>query len=140
MRGAWVRFVRRRNLALVGEAADLVDIGAARTRLEATVGRGLTWFVGRHVEVRAIEAAMSRAHAGHGQVVAPVGERSVGKSRIVREVARSERLDGWAVLEADALSHGTSTPYLPVIRIHGLRHVDASLSALTFGNPGNSGI
>ena len=97
------------------EAFEVLGAGTARTRLEASAARGLTRFVGRSVEVAAIEAALARARDGHGHVVALVGEPGVGKSRIVREVARSERLDGWSVLEADALSHGTSTPYLPVI-------------------------
>src|SRR3712207_5400988 len=48
------------------EAFEAVGAGAARTRLEASAGRGLTRFVGRKHEIGAIRAAMARAGAGHG--------------------------------------------------------------------------
>jgi class 3 adenylate cyclase len=101
------------------EAFEVLGAGAARTRLQAASARGLTPFVGRRDEVAANEAALDRARDGRGHVVALVGEPGVGKSRIVHEVAQSDRLDGWSVLEADALSHGMSTPYLPMVDLVG---------------------
>src|SRR5437867_10962785 len=63
-------------------------VGAARegrTRLEAGVQRGLTPLVGRGRELEALEAALARTRAGHGQVVFVVGEPGIGKSRLLYE-------------------------------------------------------
>ena len=88
---------------------------AIRRRLQATVGRGLTRFVGRETELAALQHALERAGAGHGQVVAVLGEAGVGKSRLVYELVHSHRLQGWLVLESASESYGKATPYLPVI-------------------------
>src|SRR5207245_2096417 len=56
-----------------------------------------------------------RAGAGHGQVVAVVGEAGVGKSRLVYECVHSHRTQGWRVLESASVSYGKATPYFPVI-------------------------
>ena len=56
-----------------------------RTRLEAGVQRGLTPLVGRGRELEALEAALARTRAGHGQVVFVVGEPGIGKSRLLYE-------------------------------------------------------
>ena len=56
--------------------------GEARTRLQAAALRGLTRFVGRDAEVEHLRRVLSQAGAGHGQVVAIVGEAGVGKSRL----------------------------------------------------------
>ena len=53
--------------------------------------------------------------AGHGQVVALVGEPGVGKSRLVYEFTHSHRTQDWLVLEAGSVSYGKATSYLPVI-------------------------
>jgi predicted ATPase len=58
---------------------------------------------------------LERAEAGHGQVVAVVGEPGVGKSRLVYEFLRSHRTRGWLVLESASVSYGKATPYFPVI-------------------------
>ena len=58
---------------------------------------------------------MEKAGAGHGQVVAVVGEPGVGKSRLFYEFTRSHRTEGWLILESGSASYGKATPYLPVI-------------------------
>ena len=63
------------------EVFELVGASALRGRLQASAARGLTRFVGRQQELGALEQALERAGAGHGQVVALVGEPGVGKSR-----------------------------------------------------------
>ena len=77
--------------------------------------RGLTRFVGRDTEFAALVHALARAGAGHGQVVALVGEAGVGKSRLVYELTHSHHLQGWRVLESASVSYGKATPYFPVI-------------------------
>jgi class 3 adenylate cyclase len=73
------------------EAYEVSGAGPARTRLQASAARGLTRFVGRRAELDHLHQAMERSHAGHGQVVALVGESGVGKSRLVWEFTRSHR-------------------------------------------------
>ena len=62
------------------EVFELVGASALRRRLQAAAARGLTRFVGRQTELEALQQALERAGAGHGQVVALVGEAGVGKS------------------------------------------------------------
>src|SRR5262249_19537639 len=68
------------------EAYDVTGAGPARTRLQAAARRGLTRFVGRDAELEHLRRVQQLAHAGHGQVVAVVGEAGVGKSRLVYEI------------------------------------------------------
>ena len=89
--------------------------GPARTRFQAAAARGLTRFVGRDAEVEQLRHALERAAAGHGQVVAIVGEAGVGKSRLVYEFTHSHRVQGWVILESGSVSYGKATAYLPVI-------------------------
>jgi class 3 adenylate cyclase/tetratricopeptide (TPR) repeat protein len=97
------------------EVYELIGSGARRSRLSAAAARGLTRFVGRDVELEQLRQALGRAAAGHGQVVAIVGEPGVGKSRLVWEVTHSHRVHGWLVLQAGSVSYGKATSYLPVV-------------------------
>ena len=97
------------------EVFELVGASALRRRLQAAVARGLTRFVGRETELAALQQALERAVAGHGQVVAVVGEAGVGKSRLAYECVHSHRTQGWRVLESASVSYGKATPYFPVI-------------------------
>jgi AAA ATPase domain/Adenylate and Guanylate cyclase catalytic domain len=97
------------------EVFELVGATALRRRLQATATRGLTRFVGRETEIEALQRAIEQARAGHGQVVALVGEAGVGKSRLVYEVVHSHRTQGWRVLESASVSYGQATPYFPVL-------------------------
>jgi predicted ATPase/class 3 adenylate cyclase len=96
---------------------ELTGAAAARTRLEAAVGRGLTRFIGRSVEMADLRRALQLARNGQGQIVAIVGEAGVGKSRLVHEFVHAHRLRNCLVLEASSISYGRATPYLPVIEL-----------------------
>jgi class 3 adenylate cyclase len=72
-----------RGLETPVEVYEIVGAGPRRSRLHATAARGLTRFVGRDREVEQLREALARAAAGHGQLVAVVGEPGVGKSRLV---------------------------------------------------------
>src|SRR5215472_3330639 len=96
---------------------ELTGIVLARSRLQASAGRGLTRFVGRDAELQQLTQALERATTGHGQAVAVVGEAGLGKSRLVWEFSRSHRTHGWLVLESGSVSYGKATPYLPVIEL-----------------------
>jgi AAA ATPase domain/Double zinc ribbon len=97
------------------EIYELLRAGPVRSRQQAGAARGLTRFVGRDAELNQLRQALERAGAGHGQVVALVGEPGVGKSRLVYEFTRSHRTLRWLLLESSSVSYGKATPYLPVI-------------------------
>ena len=94
---------------------EVAGAGTARTRLQASMARGLTCFVGRDAEVDQLRQALEQAGSGRGQIVAVVGEPGVGKSRLFYEFIHSHRTQGWLVLESSSVSYGKATPYLPMV-------------------------
>jgi predicted ATPase/class 3 adenylate cyclase len=104
-----------KGLAAPVEIYEMVGAGPRRSRLHAAAARGLTKFVGRETELEQLRQILGRAAAGHGQVVAIVGEPGVGKSRLVWEVTHSHRTHGWLTVTANSVSYGKATPYLPLI-------------------------
>jgi len=97
------------------EVYELLRAGRVRSRLQAAVARGLTRFVGRDAELEQLHQALARGGAGHGQVVAGVGEAGVGKSRLLYEFTRSHHTHGWLLLASHSVSYGKATAYLPVL-------------------------
>jgi predicted ATPase len=97
------------------EVYEVTGAGVVRSRLQVAAARGLTRFVGRQPELETLQQTLAQASAGHGQVVALVGEAGVGKSRLVYEGVHSHRTQGWRVLESASVSYGKATPYAPVV-------------------------
>src|SRR5262249_53845663 len=108
------------------EVYEVTGAGVVRSRLQVAAARGLTRFVGRQPELEALQQALAQAQAGHGQVVAMVGEAGVGESRLLYEFSHwrdcvgagrspSHHTQGWLVLESASVSYGKATPYFPVI-------------------------
>jgi len=93
---------------------EVTGLGALRTRLQRSAGRGLTRFVGRKREMEALKHAAEQAKAGCGQLVAAMAEPGVGKSRLFFEFKVTSQ-SGWMVLETISISHGKASAYLPVI-------------------------
>jgi class 3 adenylate cyclase/tetratricopeptide (TPR) repeat protein len=96
------------------EIFEVTGLGPLRTRLQKAAQRGLTRFVGRQAEIDQMKRALELTKAGHGQIVAAMGEPGVGKSRLFfqfKAIAQS----GCLVLEAYSVSHGKASAYLPVI-------------------------
>jgi class 3 adenylate cyclase/tetratricopeptide (TPR) repeat protein len=102
-----------KGLSAPVEAYELLG-AVAVSRLQALSTRGLTRFVGRGNEMNHLRQALDLAHAGHGQILAVVGEPGVGKSRLIREFIHLEHRNSWRILEARAVSYGAATSYLPV--------------------------
>ena len=102
------------GLAEPVEVWELLGVSGPRRRLQTARARGLTSFVGRQTEMTILDAALAQARAGHGQVVAVVGEAGVGKSRLVDEFVQAAHAQGWLVLDSAAMSYGQATPYFPV--------------------------
>jgi class 3 adenylate cyclase/tetratricopeptide (TPR) repeat protein len=99
------------------EVFELTGASPLRRRLQAAAVHGLTRFVGRQPECEAVRQARERVGAGHGQIVAVVGEAGVGKSRLVYECIHAQDTQGWRVLESASVSYGKATPYFPVIEL-----------------------
>ncbi|MEX2148474.1 MAG: adenylate/guanylate cyclase domain-containing protein [Candidatus Rokuibacteriota bacterium] len=96
---------------------EVVGAGTIRTRLQASVARGLTQFVGRDGEIEQLRSALEQAARGRGELVAVVGEPGVGKSRLFYEFIHSHRTQGWLVLESSSVSYGKATPWLPLVHL-----------------------
>jgi class 3 adenylate cyclase/tetratricopeptide (TPR) repeat protein len=103
-----------KGLAEPMETFRLLGMAQARTRIQAGAVRGLTRFVARQRELDSIGLALEMAADGHGQVLALVGDPGVGKSRLVWETVRSDRIEGWLVLESRSVSYGRAAAYGPV--------------------------
>jgi class 3 adenylate cyclase/tetratricopeptide (TPR) repeat protein len=99
------------------EVHELTSSSVLRSRLRAVAARGLSRFVGRDTELEALRRAQNRAGAGHGEVVAVVGEPGVGKSRFIWEFLHSQQVEGWKVIQAGGVSYAKTTAYLPVIEL-----------------------
>jgi class 3 adenylate cyclase/tetratricopeptide (TPR) repeat protein len=99
------------------EVYELSRAATIRSRFQAAAVRGLTRFVGRDGEIEQLGQALERAQAGHGQVVAVVGEAGVGKSRLYWEFSHSPRAQRWLVLQSGSVSYGKATNYLPIIEL-----------------------
>jgi class 3 adenylate cyclase/tetratricopeptide (TPR) repeat protein len=99
------------------ELYELVGATTVRSRFQAAAARGLTRFVGRESELDQLRQAVERARAGHGQVVAVVGEPGIGKSRLYWEFSHSHGVQGWLILESGSVSYGKPTNYLPIIEL-----------------------
>jgi len=98
-------------------AYEVIGAGAARTRLQVAVERGLTSFVDRELELEQLRSAQRLAETGQAQVVAILAEPGVGKSRLRYEFLHSRYTTDWLVLQSAAPSYGHAISYLPVIEL-----------------------
>ncbi len=93
---------------------EVLGVGPLRTRLQVAARHGLSRFVGRQSELGQMQQAWELTKAGHGQIVAVMGEPGVGKSRLLHEFRLCIRKDA-LVLETFSVSHGKAYAYLPLI-------------------------
>jgi len=99
------------------ETYELVRSTGVESRIEAAKARGLTRFVGRRKEMKALGEAWEKARSGSGQVVGIVGDAGVGKSRLLLEfMSRLPRGD-YTYLEGRCFHYGSSMAYLPILDI-----------------------
>ncbi|HEY2284215.1 MAG TPA: ATP-binding protein, partial [Streptosporangiaceae bacterium] len=69
--------------------------------------------VGRDEEARRLRAALTAAGAGRGGTLFLAGEAGIGKTRLVREIARTAGEQGLTVLTGRAVAGGAPTPFRP---------------------------
>ncbi len=99
------------------EAYELIRASAVEARIEASMARGLTRFLGRQKELAALKETFENAHTGSGQVVGIVGEAGVGKSRLMLQLIGTLPPGDCTCLEGRCLHYGGSMPYLPILDI-----------------------
>ena len=93
---------------------EIISAQTARTRLDVEIERGLTPFVGRDRELRALTECFERTRTGLGQLVFVVGEPGIGKSRLLLEFRRQVGEDAtW--IEGRSISFGRSIAFHPLI-------------------------
>jgi class 3 adenylate cyclase/tetratricopeptide (TPR) repeat protein len=88
-----------------------------RSRLTASLVRGLTPFVGRNKEMEHLTECFEWVKNGHGQLVGIVGEPGVGKSRVAHEFIQSLPEEEFTYLEGSCIHYGDSIAYLPILDI-----------------------
>jgi class 3 adenylate cyclase/tetratricopeptide (TPR) repeat protein len=96
---------------------ELRGTGSARGRLDVSIARGLSRFVGRDDEMGVLEDALERALEGDASVIGIVGEAGVGKSRLCHEFVQRCRARGLPVYHATGQAHTSSVPLLPVLQL-----------------------
>ena len=86
-------------------------------------GRGIEGLasplVGRGPELATLDAALSNLVAGHGQIVAVLGEAGIGKTRLVEEVRSAHGTQPPTIrwLEGRALSYGQTLPFWTIMQL-----------------------
>jgi class 3 adenylate cyclase/tetratricopeptide (TPR) repeat protein len=99
------------------EVFKLIDVSDVDTRIEASVAKGLTPFVGRKNSMAALMEAYEKAKTGSGQIVGMVGEAGVGKSRLLLEFRKQLLAEDITYVEGRCLHYGGTMPYLPILDI-----------------------
>ena len=99
------------------EAFELIKIGKAGSRIEASVAEGLTQFVGRINSMAALMESYEKTQSGSGQIVSVVGDAGVGKSRLLLEFKNQLSEGEITYLEGQCLHFGSAMVYLPILDI-----------------------
>jgi len=107
------------------EVFDLEGAGANSTRLDRSLARGDSPFIGRETETATLLAALEKARAGEGQVVAVLGEAGIGKSRLCHEFLQACAQGGFEVHRA------TGVPYAGALPLHPIRTLALSRMGLS---------
>ncbi len=106
-----------KGLAQPIELYRLLGIRATRSRIRGPQDRPLSRFVGRGLEMGVLADTLDKARAGHGQLVAVVGEPGIGKTRLFLEFTRSPEMAGCLVLESGSEAFGPTSPMVPVVEL-----------------------
>jgi class 3 adenylate cyclase/tetratricopeptide (TPR) repeat protein len=96
---------------------ELKKAGDVVTRIDASIAKGLTRFVGRKNSMASLMAVYDQVESGSGQVVGIVGEAGVGKSRLLLEFRSRISEENHTYLEGQCLQYGGSILYKPILDI-----------------------
>jgi len=96
---------------------ELIKPSHVKTRIEASVSKGLVRFVGRKNSMGVVKNTWDKAINGAGQVLGIVGEAGVGKSRILLEFRKSLENKELNYFEGRCIHYGGSMAYLPILDV-----------------------
>ena len=94
----------------------LDSIRRGATRFDAVVSRGLSAFVGREHELKALDRALDEAHSNL-LIIDIVGEPGMGKSRLLHEFHQRTDKERVFILSGSCSPDGQQTPFLPFIEV-----------------------
>lgn len=94
----------------------LRSVRAGAARFDASLGRGLSPYIGRERELAALREALRRAQDGL-QVVDIAADPGLGKTRLVFEFRRRLEVDESVVLTGHCAADGRQTPFLPFLEV-----------------------
>lgn len=112
-----LRDLGRMQVAGVDEPVEVYELegqGELSTRLDRSLARYASRFVGRDAEVAALQQALQSARDGRGQVVAVVGNAGIGKSRLCHEFTQDCERRGIVVHRATGVPYANALPLYPV--------------------------
>lgn len=96
------------------EVFELEGADGARTRLDRSLVRSGSPFIGRDYELSRLVAALEQARQGRGQVIAVVGNAGIGKSRLCHEFTSACAKDGIAIHAATGVPYASRVPMFPI--------------------------
>ncbi len=118
------------DITLKGKAQPVKVFEVVEHKAAPSSGRGIEGLasplVGRDRELAALNAALSNLAAGHGQIVAVLGEAGIGKTRLVEETRSVYRAEPSAIsdkpsatrwLEGRAPSYGQTLPFWTIMQL-----------------------
>ena len=109
--------LRLNPLPVGSDARDVAPFASIHSPLDSTLGATIdtTPFVGRSNEYALLIGLIARLNAGTGHTVLIEGEPGIGKSRLLREVARYAHAQGLPTLTTNCYEIERAMPYQPVI-------------------------
>lgn len=124
-----IKTVPKRGYMLV---ADAVQASTSPSRLASLPTTESTPFVGRSNEYGLLVGLITRLATGAGHTVLIQGEPGIGKSRLLREVARYAQTQGLPTLSTKCYEIERAIPYQPVIDL--VSRMLQRVSAASLGN------
>jgi predicted ATPase len=94
----------------------LESVHSGRTRFDASVGRGLSAYVGRDSELAVLQEALGRAR-DRLQAIDIVADPGLGKTRLAFEFRQRLNADEVRILTGNCTADGQQIPFLPFLEV-----------------------